>query len=152
MTEEEAEQATPTAVKVAFWLWVVAAVFTVAAYLSLFVLRQYYIDEQVKANTDPKATPEQIAGGATYFLLAMLIGAIVMGCLFVLFAYKAREGTRSARTVLAGLLIATVVFMILFRRTGAPFLLGPLFGLIAVLLMYQPNVRSYFPKVGRQLP
>ncbi|MFD8497142.1 hypothetical protein [Amycolatopsis sp. NPDC059657] len=149
---EETEQATPTEVKLSFWLWVAAAVFTAAAFVSLFVLRQHFIDEQVKNNTDPKATVDKIANGATYFLLAMLIGAVVMGCLFVLFAYKAREGTRSARTVLTGLLIADVLFLILFKRTGAAFLFGPLFGLIALLLMYLPKVQPYFPKVGRQLP
>ncbi|SDY58639.1 hypothetical protein SAMN05421504_10636 [Amycolatopsis xylanica] len=143
---------TPTEVKVSFWLWVAAAVFMVAAYLSLFILRQHFIDEQVKNNVDPKATADKIASGATYFLLAMLIGAIVMGCLFVLFAWKAREGTRSARTVLTGLLIATVLFLIFIKLNGLAFLFGPLFGLIALLLMYLPKVQPYFPKVGRQLP
>ena len=68
----------------------------------------------------------------------------------MLFAYKAREGTRSARTVLTGLAVLSVLFQLLFLQ-GLFADVSALLLVIALVLLYLPRVAEYFPKVGKKL-
>ncbi|HKS44105.1 MAG TPA: hypothetical protein VJT49_03110 [Amycolatopsis sp.] len=140
----------PRPVTISFWLWIVSALLTIANYAYVFAYRQQIVDQVVKNTHDPRYTPEMIATGTTRILVIALIGAVCVALLYGLFAYKARQGTRSARTVLTvlwlvvGLLQLTLGLLMIYLG-----LLSVLLGLIALLLMYLPAVWPYFPKAGR---
>lgn len=117
----------------------------VACYVVPVVFRQRIIEQNIKAT--PQYPAEQVASGTTTFLVVVLIGAVSFAILYVLFAYKARQGTRSARTVLTVFFAIALVFQFtlgLFQLVLA--LLAMLVALIALILMYLPGVRPYFPK------
>jgi dipeptide/tripeptide permease len=142
----------PTEVKVSFWLWITAGVVYVIGYVIFLLNKQEIVDTIVKGNTDPKITPETINSSITTLLWMLVVGAVVFALLFALFAYKAREGTRSARSILAVLFVLVVLFQFLLQLFSLVTLFGVLIALFALALLFWPTVRDYFPKVGRKLP
>ncbi|NIH85871.1 hypothetical protein [Amycolatopsis granulosa] len=148
---EEAERPeAPRPVQVSFWLWVAAGVVLAAAYLVAFLTRQQLVDDLVRTNTNAQVTPEKIASGITVLFAMLLVGSVSFGAFFVLFAWKARQGTRSARTVLTVLLVIVLLFQVLLRTYTGISLIATLLGLVALALMYIPGVQPYFPKVRRR--
>jgi len=147
----------PKPVAISFWLWILTGVALLAGPVYLLIGRQLVIDSfsmQNAAQTDPalKVDQAQIVGAVDTLIRNLFIGAITFAVLFVLFAYKAREGTRSARTVLTGLSIF-LAFVGLFVVNGMlTVVIATLIAAIALILMYLPSVSDFFPKVGRKLP
>ncbi|WP_431878506.1 hypothetical protein [Amycolatopsis sacchari] len=150
--DEPAPVDPPKPVKASFWLWVSSAVVFVIGYAVIFFARGRFMDDIVKANRNPAVSAEQIRSGTTVLLAVLLVGAISFAVLYTLFAYKARQGTRSARTVLTVLMAVTVVFQLVQPFANVITLLATLLGLIALLLMYLPQSNPYFPKVNRRAP
>lgn len=140
----------PTPVKVSFLLWIISAVVLVAGYAYGFTVKQEIIDQVIELNNDPNISDEQLRSGVESLLWTLVIGAAVFGALFVLFAYKAREGTRSARSVLTVLVAVMVIFQLLLFSNLITLIAA--FGtIIALVLMYLPSVADYFPKVPKSL-
>ncbi|MFD2418416.1 hypothetical protein [Amycolatopsis pigmentata] len=140
----------PTPVRVSFWLWVASGVVFVVGYLIIFLARDRVIDQLVKNNTKTAVTPAQIANGTTVLLASLLVGAVSFAVLYVLFGWKAQQGTRSARTVLTVLMAITLVFQLVLQFASLITLLATLIGLVALALLYLPKTTGYFPKVGRR--
>jgi hypothetical protein len=140
----------PASVVVSFWLWVTGAVILVASQAYYLVIQDQVIDSYVARNTEVTITKEQWAASVPVLLWVVFIAAVVFGALLALFAFKAREGTRSARGVLTVLAILTTLFYALIFVTAYA-IFAVLMFLIALLLMYLPGVQEYFPKVGRKL-
>ncbi|MFE0028142.1 hypothetical protein [Amycolatopsis sp. NPDC059021] len=148
----------PTPVNVSVGLWILSGLLLVAGQVALLLLKQQLIDAIVKTTNEaktsgPKPTPADIAAGTTTLLWTLFVGSLVFALLVALFAYKARQGTRSARSVLTGLAIFEAVFQLAFFRDGLSLfmLLSLLLAVIALVLMYLPSVAAYFPKVGRKV-
>ncbi|WP_236789775.1 hypothetical protein [Amycolatopsis sp. GM8] len=140
----------PKPVQASFWLWAVSGVVFIVGYAIIFFARGRIVDQLIKANTNTAVHPDQIRSGTTVLLAVLLVGAVSFAALYVLFAYKARQGTRSARTVLTVLMAITVVFQLVLQFASVVTLAATLVGLIALVLMYLPNVAPYFPKVSRR--
>jgi hypothetical protein len=141
----------PTPVKVSFWLWVAGTVVLILSQAYYLLIQNQVIDSYIARSTDVTITKEQWAASVPVLLWVVFVAAVVFGALMTLFAYKAREGTRSARSVVTVLAILTTLFYALFFVTPYA-LLAVLLFLIALLLMYIPtSVQTYFPKVGRKL-
>jgi hypothetical protein len=141
----------PRAVNVSFWLWITGvAVLILSQVLSLSLMDQI-TDSAVKSNAVPNFTPDQIRDAVHARLWLLFFGALVFGLLIALFAYKMREGTRSARTVVTVLAVLTTLFNLVFFIGALLVVLAILLFVIAVILLYLPSVQPYFPKVGRKL-
>lgn len=141
----------PTPVKVSFLLWILAGLVLIAGYGLTLTAKQQMIDSLIEMNNDATISDDQIASGVTSLLWMLFVGGIVFAVLFWLFAYKAREGTRSARTVLTVLAALVLVFqMLLFSNLVT--LGSALLSIVAVALMYLPSVQEYYPKVPKRLP
>ncbi|GHE97972.1 hypothetical protein GCM10017786_33550 [Amycolatopsis deserti] len=140
----------PKPVQVSVWLWVACGVLFVLGYLLLFLGRQVTIDRLVRENPNPQITPDRISDGLTVLFAVLLVGSVSFAALYVLFAWKARQGTRSARTILTVLIAITLIFQILLGFYTTVTLIATLLGLVALALMYIPSVQPYFPKVGRR--
>ncbi|QWF79890.1 hypothetical protein [Amycolatopsis sp. CA-230715] len=148
----------PKLVAASFWLWIVAGVVLIGGQVYSISVKQQIIDELIKANSEVKLKPGQkpiapdmIASGTSTLLWVLLVGSVVFALLIGLFAYKMREGTRSARTVLTVLTVITVAFQLvifynLFSIAAAVLIV------VAISLIHLPSVAGYFPKVGRKLP
>lgn len=147
---EQERPAPPRPVQVSFWLWIASGVVFVIAYLVVFLARQQVIDRLVEANTNPDVTPDKISSGTTVLFAMLLVGAVSFAAFFALFGWKARQGTRSARTVLTVLLLITLLFQFLLQTYTGITLIATLFGLVALALMYVPSVQPFFPKVPRR--
>ncbi|NKQ58389.1 hypothetical protein HFP15_36610 [Amycolatopsis sp. K13G38] len=139
----------PKPVEVSFWLWVVSGVVFVIGYAIMFFAKNVLIDQLVSNNTNKNVTADQIRSGTTVLLAVLLVGAVSFAALYTLFAWKARQGTRSARTVLTVLMVITLLFQLLLQFASIVTLTATLIGLVALLLMYLPKVGPYFPKVTR---
>lgn len=141
----------PTPVKVSFWLWVTSGVVFVLGYVLLFVVRNQVAETAIKnAKLDPpKITPDTIRSGLMLLLALLMVGAICYTLLMLLFAWKARQGTRSARTVLTIMTLISLLFQLGFGYWSPITLIGSLIGLVALLMMFLPKVTTYFPRVQR---
>jgi len=150
---QRAPKATPPPqVHAAFILSIVAAVITAIGQVVTLFFKDQLIDTALKQPQQPGHTlsAEQITANANTLVWAMLVGALCFGALLVLFAWKAREGTRSARSIATLLAIVGILFQLGLIRSI--FALASSAALIAMLvLLYLPKVAGYFPKVGKKL-
>lgn len=145
--------APPTPVRISFVLWVVSGVLLVVNYALVLLYRQRIVDEYLKTNKDPRVNRENLTHGVTIAMMLALIAAVCFAALLILFAWKARQGTRSARTVATALyVVAVLVQLVTGLLWSWPTLLSALLGFIALLLMHLPGMGGYFPKVGRSQP
>ncbi|GAA1034999.1 MULTISPECIES: hypothetical protein [Amycolatopsis] len=142
----------PLEVHAAFALAILAALVVVASQIVIIFFKHLLVDAAMKQPQQPghALTIEQAQTNVNFFVWAMLIGALCFGALLVLFAWKAREGTRSARSIATLLAVLGIVFELGVIRS--------LFSLIAslvlvamLILLYLPKVAGYFPKVGKNL-
>lgn len=142
----------PLEVHAAFVLAIVATVIIVVGQAVVVVARQALVDAIMKQPQQPghSLTLEQAQSTANFFVWAMLIGALCFGGLLVLFTWKTREGTRSARTIATLLAALCIVFELGVVRNI--YALASSLALVAMLiLLYLPKVADYFPKVGKKL-
>ncbi|HKN53234.1 MAG TPA: hypothetical protein VJX66_12065 [Amycolatopsis sp.] len=142
----------PRPVAISFWVWLAASVVIVAGQIYTVLNKQAIIDDLTKRTreTGKQFDPAQLASGTTTLIWTLFVGGVVFAALLMLFAYKAREGTRSARTVLTGLAVLSVLFQLLFLQ-GLFADVSALLLVIALVLLYLPRVAEYFPKVGKKL-
>ncbi|WP_033291081.1 hypothetical protein [Amycolatopsis jejuensis] len=143
----------PATVHVAFLLAIFAALVILAQQVLIIALKQQLVDNAVK-QTQQAGKPvdlAQLQSGATTLVWAMFIGALCFSALFVLFAWKAREGTRSARTIVTLLAAIGLIYELALVRTPY-FAQASSLALVAMLvLLYLPRTAEYFPKVGKRL-
>lgn len=139
---EPARQA-PGTVRYSFVAWILAALLGVADSVRLLIIKQQLVDRAIKENKDPNITNEQIASSYSALLWMFLIGSIVFGLLFVLFAYKAQDGVRRARMLLAVLCVITVLYYFVIFGTQLG-LMSALLALTATVLLYTPKAGEYF--------
>jgi hypothetical protein len=141
----------PLLVQVSFWLWLAGGVVLIGGQVFTLVIKQQLIDLLIKQSRDAgqQVDPAAMASGATKAFWLLFAGSVVFALLVALFAYKAREGTRSARTVLTGLAVACVFFQLgIFY--SLPSIVATLLLVVALILMYLPAVAGYFPKAGKK--
>ncbi|MGW4484064.1 hypothetical protein ACWEOE_09515 [Amycolatopsis sp. NPDC004368] len=148
---EQEDGKAPGPVKAAFILTIVASVVLLIGQVVTIVFKHQLVDQAVKA-TPPgrKLDMAQLESNANLLVWALFVGALCYGVIMVLFAYKAREGTRSARTVVTMLALLGLVFQLGLVRSVFS-LVSSLLLVIVVVLLYLPSTRDYFPKVGKQL-
>ncbi|GAB3350782.1 hypothetical protein [Amycolatopsis echigonensis] len=142
----------PMQVHVAFVLAIVGAVIVVAGQVVVLAFKQQLVDHAVEQlrKSGQKVDVAQLQTNANTLVWAMLIGALCFGALLVLFAWKAREGTRSARSIATLLAVLGIVFELGANRSV--FALAASLALVVMLiLLYLPKVADYFPKVGKTL-
>lgn len=138
----------PTLVKVSFWLWIAAGLVLVAGFGLTLSAKEQLIQALIQLNNDPNISDEQLRQGATSLLWTLFIGAVAFAILFALFAYRAREGIRSARTILTVLAAISLIFqVVLFSNLVT--LVSALLAVVALVLLYLPSVADYFPKTPR---
>lgn len=140
----------PRVVNISCALWAVAAVLLVLGFGLTLLDKDAVVAELVASAESEQVTASAISEGTETALWVLFVGAIAYAGLIGLFAYKAREGTRSARTVLtvlAGLLVATQ--FVLFPNWVT--VLSAVVAAAALLLMYLPSVAEHYPKVPKSL-
>ncbi|MBB4686597.1 hypothetical protein [Amycolatopsis jiangsuensis] len=147
-----AKASPPRPVHLAFVLVVVAAVVLVAGQVVTVLYKQQLVDEAIRqsAQSGQKFDAGQVQANATTLVWALFVGALCFGALMVLFAWKSREGTRSARTVVTLLAVLGLVFQLGLVRSVFS-VVSSLLLVIALVLLYLPSVAEYFPKVGKKL-
>lgn len=141
----------PAPVKVSVVLWGLAGLLLAGGFGYTLTSETEIAEELIRLNTDPNITDAQLRAGTESFLWVLFVGSLVFAVLYWLFAYKAREGTRSARMILTVLAVVTLIFqLVLFANLIT--LASAFFAAAAVALMYLPSVADYFPKVPKSLP
>ncbi len=128
------EEAAPTTLKWAFYLFVASGVVWVFGSVAALVIKQSLIDDQIKRNTDPKISPEQISSAVNQVLWLALILSVTFAVFMALFGYKATEGTRRARTLVTIFGTIVVLFHLLLNGTLIG-LLSAFLGLAALALL-----------------
>ncbi|MDV6012635.1 hypothetical protein [Haloechinothrix sp. LS1_15] len=139
----------PGPVRVAFWGWVVAVALFVVGFLLLPLRRDQIVDELVEAGGG-QVTADEVAAGALPVLWLFAMAGIALALLMLLFAYKMREGTRSARSVLVALVLVMLAFHLALQAFVNPVTTVALaLACAATVLLYLPGVGDYFPKLPR---
>lgn len=137
----------PTPVTVAFWLYVLAGLVLVASFAFTLTQQEAVSNALIDLNTNDSLDEEQIRTGVTALLWTLFVGSVVFAILFALFGWKAREGTRSARTILTVLAAVTLLIQLLLFSTSLLILVAAFLTVVATALLYLPSVADYFPPV-----
>lgn len=140
----------PTPVNVSCGLWGVAGVLLIAGFVMTLLEQDRIVADLMARGGDEDLSAERVAGGVSMVVWGLLIGAVAYAVLFGLFAYKAREGTRSARTVLTVLTAVLVLAQFtLFPNTIT--VSATVVAALALVLMYLPSVAHHFPRIPKSL-
>lgn len=152
----------PQLVQASFLLWITAAVLLVAGFVLMVANSDEIANKLLEAYDsaeragDPVTRREgvtraDIVAGVPGLLWLLAAGGVMVAGLFVLFSYKTREGTRSARSVLIALLALVIAFVI-----GMPgefvnlfMILSVVAGGAGIVLLFLPGVGDYFPELPR---
>ncbi|WP_326567946.1 DUF4064 domain-containing protein [Amycolatopsis rhabdoformis] len=149
--DEPQREGAPGPVRAAFILTIIASLVLLIGQVVTILFKQQLVDQAVKA-TPPgrKLDMAQLESNANTLVWALFVGALCFGVIMVLFAYKAREGTRSARSVVTLLAVLGLVFQLGLVRSIFS-VVSSLLLVILVVLLYLPSTRDFFPKVGKSL-
>jgi hypothetical protein len=131
----------PTVVRYSFWAWVSAGAVGLIDAVLLWSVKNALVDSTIKAN--PTMDPGQIRTSANNLVLFVLVEAVVFGALYVFFAYRARDGIRSARTTLTVVGILHLVLSLLVPVSYLV-LIGVLLSVVGIILLWRPAARTYF--------
>lgn len=149
----------PQLVQASVLLWVAAAVALVVGFVLMILNIDEIADAQVEAweqairagdpQTDRDITPEQIRSGTPGFVWLLAFGGVMLALLIAVFAYRAREGTRSARTVLLALTALVAVFVVFMpgEYVNLVHWAGLVVAVVALVTLFLPQVNEYFPKL-----
>lgn len=161
LSSDKREINPPNLVHYSFLLWIAAAIALFVGFVLLLGNEAEIAASLIEANEEavrrgePGAgvdvTPLQIESGVSTLLGILAAGALMFSALWVLFAYKAREGTRSARTVLVALTLVLIAFVFGMPKEFVNFVqvLAVLIACAAAVLLFLPSVSGYFPRLPR---
>jgi hypothetical protein len=131
----------PAVVRYSFWAWIVAGAIGLIDAILFLTVKDALIDATIKQN--PNLSVDQIRNGANNLVLFTLISAIVFAALYAYFAYRARDGVRSARTAVTVVGILHLLLSLLFPVSYIV-LISVLLSIVAIILLYMPAARAYF--------
>ncbi|ETA66512.1 hypothetical protein [Haloechinothrix halophila] len=151
----------PQLVRISVLLWLLAAGVMVAGFVLMLANQRAITEELLDAYQTAQRAGEsianrgisdsEVAAGVPGLLWLLLVGSLMIAGLIGLFAYRVREGTRSARTAL--LLLAALLLVFVVGMPSA--FVNPLhvialgLAVIAAVLLFLPNVSGYFPPLPK---
>jgi hypothetical protein len=138
------EEPPPRMLRFSFYFFTAAGLVWLGSMVLSLLYKQQIIDAQIKANKDPKITPDQIVGAVNQILWIVTIAALAFTIFLALFGYKATEGTRRGRTLVTIFAIILVIFHLFLNGTQLG-ILSAMFGLVGLALLWAPSSRAYFP-------
>lgn len=135
----------PNEIMAAFWCYVAAALILVVGGLFALGERQQLIEDLRLSQASQGLTDAQLQAAATASIIITLVIVIVIAGLFVLFAFKMRQGRNWARIVLT-VLAAFALLSLLFAGSGGSVLrlVGDLASVAGAVLTYLPKSSMYF--------
>ncbi|GGP57110.1 hypothetical protein [Saccharothrix coeruleofusca] len=138
----------PKEVQISFWIWITGAVLSALGSLLALTERDALVDQLRRTGQGNGLSEEELQSVATASLMFAVVLGLLFAGLYVLFAFKARAGRNWARLVLTVLTGLNLLVLLL----GASWLglLTALISVVAVVLLYTPNAKSYFDAVKRQ--
>lgn len=137
----------PIPIKIAFWIWVVSAVLTIAGGL-LAIGQKNTIVRQLQQHPPKGVNPSQYASIASASIAITATGAIIFAALYVLLAWAMLTGRNWARITLTVLTVIGVL-LTLFSGTSLYTLIGLVVALLALALLYLPASAEYFAAAKR---
>ena len=149
----------PQVVRISVLLWVAAAIVTVAGFVLMLSSQRQIVAALLNAYEVARNAGESIANrnlseadiaaGVPGLLWSLVVGSVMIAGLIGLFAYRVREGTRSARTALLTLTLVLLVFV--FGMPGVfvnlVHVIGLALAVIALVLLYLPAAAEYLPRL-----
>lgn len=143
-TKRRFEEPPPRTLRFSLYFFVAAGGIWLLSMVASLIYKQDIINNEIKRNTNPKITPEQISGAVNQILWIVTIAALAFTIFLALFGYKATEGTRRARTLVTIFAVMLVLFHLLLNGTQLG-ILSAMFALVGLALLWSPSARRYFP-------
>jgi MFS family permease len=138
------EEPPPRALRFSLYFFVASGGIWLLSMVASLIYKQDIINNEIKRNTDPKITADQIAGAVNQILWIVTVAAIAFTVFLALFGYKAREGARRARTLVTIFSVVLILFHLLLNGTQLG-ILSAMFALVGLALLWSPSSRKYFP-------
>lgn len=145
--------APPTPVLVSFWIWIAGAALSVIGGVIEIFQRNAIINSLAKAKP-AGVSRDQYPQIANLTITVTVIVALVFAALYVLFAFRIREGRNWARGVLTVLTVLGVVYDVLdVNSLSLSTIVSALIAIVAVILLYVPASSAFFAAVrARRTP
>jgi hypothetical protein len=135
---------TPRPVQYGIGMLFASAALGVIVSVLVMVTRQTQIDYLLQHPPTPKLTYDDISTSVTIQAALLIVAAVINAAFIWLFGMKVRIGDRKSRTRLTVIVLLLGLFQYIFGiRIGA---LGVLVGVIGLVLLYVPSVKSFFAK------
>ncbi|TCO65232.1 hypothetical protein [Actinocrispum wychmicini] len=133
----------PPVVRYSFWTWIFAGAVGLIDAVLLWSVKNALVDQAIRQNTNSTVSADQIRSGADNLVWFVTITAVVFAVAYAFFAYRARDGIRSARTTL---LVVGVFHLLLSMLVTVSYLVlfSVLLSIVGMVLLYLPTARAYF--------
>ncbi|WP_133848325.1 hypothetical protein [Labedaea rhizosphaerae] len=135
---------TPRPVQTAIGMLFASGAVCLIAGILVLLFRQAQIDYQVQHPPAPNLTRDDIAGNVTIQAVLLIIAAVVNAAFIWLFGIKVRIGDKRSRTRLTVIVLLLGLFQFFFGSPISAF--GVLIGLIGLIMLFLPSVKSFFVK------
>lgn len=139
--------APPNEIVGAFWAFVLAAVIGIVGGLLVLGTKQTIVDAVRAANTS-NLTETQIQAAANIAVITAVVISVIIGALYVLFAFKLKAGRNWARIVLTIVAVLSLISLLAGGHTLIGYV-GVLAAAIGAVLSYLPNSSAYITAVKR---
>lgn len=156
----------PPLVRLSVLGWLAAAAVLVIGFVLMIVMIDDIADAQVEAweqalregdrlsqfdKNVREVTAEDVRSGTPGLVWLLAVGGIMLAGLLVVFGYRVREGTRSARSVLFAITALIAAFVIVMPDYFVNYAHWAAVAIAAAALvpLFLPQVAGYFPKLPR---
>jgi len=141
----------PREILISFWGWVTAAALLVVGAAIDLRRRHDILDALRNANLTQGGhlTDAQLQQAATVTVGVSLAVTVIIGLLYVLFAWKARAGRNWARVVLTIIAVLALLGLVSRGSVSAISYAGEIVAVISAVLLYVPNAGAFFATTGR---
>jgi hypothetical protein len=140
------EEATkpPGVVFASFWILLLSAALRVVAAVLTLVTWNSFVQRQLQAPLPAHTTRAQTVSAIHTYLTVNIVLDVVFALLYVLFAYRVRQGRTWARLAITVIVVVFGLFDILSGTDGTTLAIV-LIELVAVALLWTPSARQFFP-------
>lgn len=154
--EPQPQQVTPPReIAIAFWCYIAGALILVVGGLMALSERQQFLAALRETNANQpagsKLTESQLDQLANFTLTFTIVLVVVIAALYILFAFKLKQGRNWARIVLTIIAAIALLLVISFGAQESLLgLVGDLAAIVGAVLSYLPNSSQFIATMRQQ--
>lgn len=137
----------PQEIMWSFWCYVAGALILIVSGVLAAAQRQQFVTALRQNPSVKNLTPDQFNAAVTAAIVLQVVLAVVISALYVLFAFKIRQGRNWARIVLTVVAALALIALLLTGGSSVLSVIGRIAAVLGCVASYLPNSTAYINAV-----